>query len=173
MPDAFEARATERVGELVDDIDLGSFAASFDLFRLATRTIGDFDTEVHRPRGLSMAGFRVLFTVWIFESLEVRDIARLSGVSRAAVSGVVTTLERDGLALRQRDQADGRLASVTATAAGVAKLRSAYGAQHERERLLFGELDESELTAFTATLRKLLRVRIDGDGRDEADDGDR
>ena len=168
MPDEFEARATERVRELGDDVDgavdLGSFAASFDLFRLATRTIGDFDSEVHRPLGLSMAGFRVLFTVWVFGALEVRDIARLSGVSRAAVSGVVTTLERDGLALRQRDQADGRLASVTVTDAGVDKLRAAYGEQHRREQQLFGTLDSAELAAFTATLRKLLRVRVDGEG---------
>ncbi len=167
MPDEFEARATERVRELGDDvggeIDLDSFAASFDLFRLATRTIGDFDSEVHRPLGLSMAGFRVLFTVWVFGSLEVRDIARLSGVSRAAVSGVVTTLERDGLALRQRDQADGRLASVRVTDAGADKLRTAYGGQHRREQQLFGVLDRTELSAFTATLRKLLRVRLDDD----------
>ena len=173
MPDEFEQRATERVTELGDgveggssgEIDLESFAASFDLFRLATRTIGDFDTEVHRPLGLSMAGFRVLFTVWVFGSLEVRDIARLSGVSRAAVSGVVTTLEREQLALRQRDQADGRLASVRVTNAGVEKLRLAYGGQHRRERQLFGVLNEAELHAFTATLRKLLRVRLDDDAR--------
>ena len=163
MPDDFEALATERVRELGDDIDLDSFAASFDLFRLATRVIGDFDSEVHRPLGLSMAGFRVLFTVWVFGSLEVRDIARLSGVSRAAVSGVVTTLERDGLALRQRDQADGRLVSVTVTDAGVEKLRSAYGSQHLREQVLFGGLDPAELAAFTSTLRKLLGARTAAD----------
>lgn len=168
MPDEFEQRATERVAELGGggggEVNLESFAASFDLFRLATRTIGDFDTEVHRPLGLSMAGFRVLFTVWVFGSLEVREIARLSGVSRAAVSGVVTTLEREQLALRQRDQADGRLASVTVTDAGVEKLRQAYGGQHRREQHLFSVLDEAELNAFTETLRKLLRVRMDNDG---------
>ena len=168
MPDEFEQRATERVAELGGggggEVNLESFAASFDLFRVATRTIGDFDTEVHRPLGLSMAGFRVLFTVWVFGSLEVRDIARLSGVSRAAVSGVVTTLEREQLALRQRDQADGRLVSVTVTDAGVAKLRQAYGGQHRREQYLFSVLDEAELNAFTETLRKLLRVRIDNHG---------
>ena len=159
MPDDFERQAAERIAELGGDIDLESFAASFDLVRLATRTIGDFDTAVHRPLGLSMAGFRILFTVWVFGSLEVREIATLSGVSRAAVSGVVTTLEREGLALRQRDQADGRLARVTATDAGVEKLRMAYDAQHVRERQLFGALDAAELASFTATLRKLLAVR--------------
>lgn len=159
MADDFETRARERVVELGADIDLESFAASFDLFRLATQTIGSFDTEVHRPLGLSMAGFRVLFTVWVFESLGVREIARLAGVSRAAVSGVVTTLVRDGLARRERDQTDGRLATVTVTEAGREKLGVAYGEQHRRERALFGVLDDEELAAFTITLRKLLAAR--------------
>lgn len=160
MPDEFELRATERVAELGDDIDLQSFVASFDLFRLATRMTSEFDSEVHRPIGLSMAGFRVLFTVWVFGALEVRDLAGLAGVSRAAVSGVVTTLERDGLAVRQRDQADGRLATVRLTSEGENRLRSAYRSQNDRERRLFADLDAAELTAFTATLRKLLAVRL-------------
>ncbi|MFT7327730.1 MAG: hypothetical protein ACI88S_002162, partial [Ilumatobacter sp.] len=93
-PDDFERRAAERVVELGNNdhpIDLGTFAAMFDLFRVSARVVGDLESEVHRPLGLSIAGFRVLFTVWVFDSLEVREIARLSGVSRAAVSGVVTT----------------------------------------------------------------------------------
>ena len=161
MPDDFELRATERIEALGDEVDAASFAASFDLFRLGTRVMSDFDTAVHRPRGLSLAGFRVLFTLWVHGSLGVREIAHLGGVSRAAVSGVVTTLEREGLAIRQRDQADGRLATVRLTEEGEARLRSAYVAQNARERQLFGDLDADELAVFTATLRKLLAVRLD------------
>jgi len=161
MPDDFEVRATERIESLGDDIDTASFAASFDLFRLGTRVMGDFDSSVHRPLGLSLAGFRVLFTLWVHGSLGVREIAHLAGVSRAAVSGVVTTLEREQLAIRQRDQADGRLATVRLTQTGEERLRAAYRAQNERERQLFADLEPDELAAFTATLRKLLTVRLD------------
>lgn len=159
--DDFERRARERVVELGDDIDLDAFAAMFDLFRVAARVIGELENAVHRPIGLSIAGFRVLFTVWVFGTLEPREIARLSGVSRAAVSGVVKTLERDGYATRERDQADGRLVTVGVTPAGVAKLREAYARQHGRERELFSALSESELARFTATLRTLLATRLD------------
>ncbi len=162
MPDDFERRATERIEALGDDIDAASFAASFDLFRLGTRVMSDFDAAVHRPLGLSLAGFRVLFTLWVHGSLEVREIARLAGVSRAAVSGVVTTLERDGLAIRQRDQADGRLATVRLTPEGDDRLQVAYRSQNAREQQLFADLGAGELEAFTATLRKLLAVKLDG-----------
>lgn len=168
MPDDFERRATERIEALGDDIDAASFAASFDLFRLGTRVMTDFDAAVHRPLGLSLAGFRVLFTLWVHGSLEVREIARLAGVSRAAVSGVVTTLERDGLAVRQRDQADGRLATVRLTPEGDDRLQVAYRSQNAREQQLFAGLGAGELEAFTATLRKLLAVKHDGE-TDEAD----
>lgn len=163
LSDDFEARARRRVVELGDDIDLDAFAAMFDLFRVSARVLGELENAVHRPIGLSIAGFRVLFTVWVFGTLEPREIARLSGVSRAAVSGVVKTLERDGFATRERDQADGRLVTVGVTDAGVAKLREAYGRQHARERELFGALSRSELTQFTRVLRTLLGARHDGD----------
>ena len=154
--DDFERRAAERVVELGDDIDLPAFAASFDLFRVAASVVGDIENAVHRPLGLSAAGFRVLFTVWVFDSLEVREIARLSGVSRAAVSGVVTTLERDGLAVRKRDHSDGRLVSVEVTSAGLDTLRDAYHLQNERERGIFAVFEPDELDHFTSLLRKLL-----------------
>ncbi|MFT4617395.1 MAG: DNA-binding MarR family transcriptional regulator, partial [Halioglobus sp.] len=139
-------------------IDLGTFAAMFDLFRVSARVVGDLESEVHRPLGLSIAGFRVLFTVWVFDSLEVREIARLSGVSRAAVSGVVTTLEKEGLASRKRDHDDGRLVSVCATPAGVEMLRMAYRAQNTREGELFSALSPVELDQFTGLLRKILNA---------------
>jgi DNA-binding MarR family transcriptional regulator len=155
--DDLEARARERIDELGDDIDVDTFSAMFDLFRVSTRTMQHLENAVHRPLGLSLAGFRVLFTVWIFDTLEPRQIAHLSGVSRAAVSGVVNTLERDGFALRSRDQADRRLVTVRLTPAGEAKLREAYRRQNERERDLFSVLTPQELNQFTVTMRKLLR----------------
>jgi DNA-binding MarR family transcriptional regulator len=154
--DDFEARAAARVSDLGDDIDVTTFAAMFDLFRASARLISDLENTVHRPAGLSTAGFRVLFTVWVFESLEPRQIAHLSGVSRAAVSGVVATLERDGFVTRTRRTDDRRLISVEPTDAGRAVLASAYQQQNLRERELFSTLSADELAQFTATLRKLL-----------------
>ncbi len=155
--DEFEARAADRITELGRDIDVTTFAAMFDLFRASARIISDLENTVHRPAGLSTAGFRVLFTVWVFGSLEPRQIAHLSGVSRAAVSGVVNTLERDGFVTRTRQIEDRRLVTVEPTDAGRDVLATTYQHQNERERELFSSLSREELTAFTATLRKLLR----------------
>jgi len=154
--DDFESRARDRVVELGDDIDLDTFAAMFDLFRVSARVTRDLENTVHRPLGLSIAGFRVLFTVWVFGTLEPREIARLSGVSRAAVTGVVKTLEHDGFARRSREQTDRRLVTVSVAPAGVAKLREAYRSQNRREQELFSVVASDEIAQFTATMRTML-----------------
>lgn len=163
-PDDFERRAAERVASLGEDgdaIDLETFAAMFTLFRASARIISDLEATVHRPAGLSIAGFRVLFTVWVFESLEPREIARLAGVSTAAVSGVVTTLERDGLVAKHRRDDDRRRLDVTLTDAGRDCVAEAYRAQNQRERDAFAALSAEELEGFTAALRRLLATPLD------------
>ena len=157
--DAFEARAAARLAELGDDIDHTTFAAMFDLFRVFTRLQTDLEANVHRPAGLSTAGFRVLFTTWVFGVLEPREIARLSGVSTAAVSGVLKTLERDGHVDRETHPSDARRQLVRATESGADLVAEVYRRQNERERELFGGVDGEELARFTQTLRRLLRSR--------------
>ena len=156
----FEDAAFARVQDLADDLDLDTYAAAFNLFRVSTKLIQDLESKVHRPLGLSIAGFRVLFTVWVFEALEPREIARLSGVTRAAVSGVLNTLERDGLVERRREQRDRRLITVRLTDEGIDVLRDAYRKQNEREKQHFADLTKSELQAFAATMSTLMKTRL-------------
>ncbi|MEZ5227398.1 MAG: MarR family transcriptional regulator [Acidimicrobiales bacterium] len=90
---------------------------------------------------MSIAGFRILFTVWTLGELQPRQLARLAGVSRAAISGALKTLERDGLVeapprrprrtTRQRAPHPARATTV----------ETAYIEQNRRERLLFESLD--------------------------------
>lgn len=172
LADEFERRAAERVVELAGDhdgagagavgdptLDLDTFAAMFDFFRASSRVIGDLEAEVYRPSGLSTAGFRVLFTVWVYGSLEPRQIAQLSGVSRAAVTGVVATLERDGHVTKTRRRDDRRLVTVEPTDAGRVVLAETYRRQNRHEQELFSVLSPDELRAFTTILRKLLHRR--------------
>lgn len=153
--DRFEEAATARLEEL-GGIDGQAFAASFNLFRLATQYLGHLEAVVHRPHGLSTAGFRVLFTVWVYDELEPRQIARLSGVSTAAVSGVLGTLEAKDLVDKRRDPADRRLVRVRLTSAGEELVTEAYRRQNADERQVFAGLEAGELAAFTATLRSML-----------------
>lgn len=151
----FEAAARDRVTQLNDSISLDSFTASFNLFRSSTRLINDLESTVHRPRGLSMAGFRILFSLWVAGELQPRQLAALSGVSRAAVSGVLSTLSSAGLVDKTKDEADGRRYVIALTEAGRALVEENYVAQNQRERELFAPLSDEETIELGRLLRKL------------------
>lgn len=154
---AFEDAAAERVTGLAVDTSIDSFAATFNLVRTANRIISDLEAQVHRTAGWSWAGFRVMFTIWVAGPLEPREISRLAGISRAAVSSVLNTLERDGLVERVRDRPDRRLVTTRLTATGRARLARAYAVQNRREQEWLAPLDPGELATFTSMLRRLLQ----------------
>ena len=152
---AYERAAAEHVGRL-PGVSLDSFAATFNLVRAANRVVGDLEATVHRPAGWSWAGFRVMFALWVEGPLEPRQIARLAAMSRAAVSSVCNTLERDGLVERSRDRADRRLVTVRLTAAGRERLERAYVEQNAEEQRLLAAVPPEGLEAFTEVLRRIV-----------------
>ncbi|MCP5027651.1 MAG: MarR family transcriptional regulator, partial [Actinomycetia bacterium] len=136
--------AVKAVAQAAPTTDLDALLASFELVRASTRLVQRLEAEVHRVAGWSMAGFRVMFCVWVAGPLEPREIARLSGLSRAAVSSVLNTLERDGLIDRRRESDDRRLVTVHLTEGGAGRVIDAYRQQNEVERDFFGALNEND-----------------------------
>lgn len=156
---SFEEAARRKVADHLPDADLDVFAATFDLIRLATRTMHDLESTVHRPAGWSYAGFRVMFTVWVAGSLPPMDIAHLSGLSRAAVSSVVNTLERDSLVTRTRESEDRRVVTIRLTPEGEQRIASAYARQSERAEHLWRDLSPDDLRTLAALCRRALQTR--------------
>ena len=161
MAETFDAREFERaavdaVAAAVPESDLDALRASFDLIRASTRLVQRLEAEVHREAGWSMAGFRVMFCVWVSSELEPRDIARLSGLSRAAVSSVLNTLERDGLVDRSRESHDRRLVTVRLTDDGARRLVAAYERQNVVERDFFAALSHADQRRLAHELAELI-----------------
>ncbi|MEZ5255749.1 MAG: MarR family winged helix-turn-helix transcriptional regulator [Ilumatobacteraceae bacterium] len=93
---AYERAARDRVTALDGEIDAETFAVAFNAFRLSTWLLQDFETNVYRPHGLSLAGFRLLFTLWTLGDLPPAEVARLAGVTKAAVSACSTRWSETG-----------------------------------------------------------------------------
>jgi DNA-binding MarR family transcriptional regulator len=115
----------------------------FNLTRLHTRISQDFEV-LHRRRGWTWSGFRIMNVLWVFGTVEQRDVARLSGGSRAAISSALNTLQRDGLVNRIRDNLDRRLVRLELTERGLSALRDAIHGQADRERQWLSVLDSSD-----------------------------
>lgn len=161
MADTFDSRrfedaAVESVEAAVPGADLDALRASFDLIRASTLLVQRLESAVHREAGWSMAGFRVMFCVWVAGELEPRDIARLSGLSRAAVSSVLNTLERDRLIERTRESDDRRLVTVRLTEDGARRLVAAYERQNAVEQDFFSALTTSTKRSLAADLADVL-----------------
>ncbi len=160
IEDLFEARARQVVSAHAPDPDLDAMAVVFNLLRTAARVVQDLETNIHRPFGLTWAGFRVLFNVWVAGPISPRELARLSSVSRASISSVLNTLEEKGLVLRTRTSPDRRVVQVELTEEGRAHMIEHWSKHNDRERDWAAALDAGQRWALIDALHSLYAHRL-------------
>ncbi|MEV6872967.1 MarR family transcriptional regulator [Amycolatopsis sp. NPDC051128] len=136
--------------------DLDAIEMVTDLTRLEARLTKDFEKHVHRPLGLTWAGFRILNALWVYGPLGQQDIGRFSGSTRASISSALTTLESRGLVSRERVESDRRQLFVELTEEGRETLRKAIEAQTLRERAWTAILRDDQLSELVHLLRTLV-----------------
>lgn len=157
----FRSRAVRTTQERRPDVDPRAIALSLTLARIAATHQYQSERVVHRERGWSYSGFRVLYMIWLSEPVEARDLARFAGVSRQTTSTVLSTLEAAQLVVRrQTSTTDRRLVSVRLTATGRAAVEEAIGAQNELESDWFSVLSAAEQKQLLEMLERVL-ARID------------
>ena len=97
---SFVDHAIRAASRELSEVDTAAMRLVLTLHRVTNTLVYDLEATVHRPRGWSWPGFRVLFVLWLAGPTEAKRAAELSGMSRAAVSALVKMLERDGLVER-------------------------------------------------------------------------
>lgn len=147
--------AVERAHERLPQVDPEAMRLILTLYRVSNMLVYDLESVVHRPRGWSYPGFRLLFTLWIAGPMEAKRAAELSGMSRQAVSALVGTLDRDGLVSKVPDERDRRAVRLSLTAKGEEAIESAFVTHNERERLWAGALSAEERETLARLLAKL------------------
>ncbi|HXV91720.1 MAG TPA: MarR family winged helix-turn-helix transcriptional regulator [Pseudonocardia sp.] len=153
---SFVDAAVERTTRALPSVDPRAMRLVLSLHRAANALVYDLESAVHRPRGWSWPGFRVLFVLWLSGPLEAKHVAALSGMSRAAVSALVNTLERDGLVTRRRAGHDRRSVELSLTETGRARFAEAFAAHNEREQTWASALTAEEVDTLTGLLEKLM-----------------
>ncbi|MGH3345080.1 MAG: MarR family winged helix-turn-helix transcriptional regulator [Carbonactinosporaceae bacterium] len=140
----------------VPEADAEAMRLVLMLHRLTSLMVYDLEASVHRPRGWSWSGFRVMFALWLTNPLEAWQVAEFSGMSRAAVSSLVNTLERNGLVARTPSDARRRTVSLALTEAGRTAMEEAVTAHHRREQLWASAISRRELRTLVRLLARLL-----------------
>lgn len=161
---SFEDLALSSAKKLDPDVDLDVLTAALNVVRVSNLLVNDLESRVHRPSGWTWAGFRVMFVVFVTGTAEPREVARLAGVSRASVSGVLKTLERGGMIVRERTSADRRIVTVRLTARGHRATVEAFRRNHQVEDEWLSELSRSELRTLIGLLHRLHSPYRRGDG---------
>lgn len=135
------------------NIDFKAMAVVSNLFRAASAVRNHLEREILSRHGLSWTGFVVLWVVWIWESIETRTIAEEVGTSKASLTGVLKTLERDGLIIKKQSKIDRRLVLVTLTSDGRRMMKKIFPEFNKEEIFLASFIKPAEQRGVADALR--------------------
>lgn len=155
----YAAYARERLAAMPPPADAEAFALAYNLLQLAYLLVTDLETRIHRPRGWTLPGFRLMFKLWLLGPTQPARLAEISATSRSAVTNAVNTLERDGLVERRPLPEDRRAVVVGLTPAGEAAVREIFAEQTSREQEWFSCLGADERGNLTDLLGRVLAAR--------------
>ena len=129
-----------------------------NVFRAASALRATLERDVLTPEDLSFGAFTMLFCLWVWGPLEVRDAATRMAVSRPTVSGVADTLERRGLIERRDHAGDARRRSLALTPAGERAFAALFPRVNPHEGAACSTLEPEESLELARLLRKLVHA---------------
>jgi DNA-binding MarR family transcriptional regulator len=137
-------------------IDYPALAVASNIWRAAMAMKLKLERSVLKRYKLSWSGFSTMFIVWVWGPAEVRDIARLQGVSRPTITSNLTMLEKRGLCTRAGSPEDGRLVTASLTPAGEALIKELFPRFNQGEREISTVLNPKERIEIARLLRKVV-----------------
>lgn len=146
-----ERQVVDRVGQL--PLDYAAMAVVSNLFRASNAVRNHLERTVLSGHNLSWTAFVVLWVTWIWEPIETRNVALESGISKATLTGVLTTLEKRGWVTREKSETDGRLVLVRMTAAGRDLMVALFPNFNLEEQRVVKTIGEDDLAGFADLLR--------------------
>jgi DNA-binding MarR family transcriptional regulator len=146
------------LGRVAAGHDAGAMFVVQNVFRAAAALRGSLERDVLASRDLSFGAFTMLFCLWVWGPLEVRDAAARMAVSRPTVSGVADTLERRGLIERRDHSSDARRRSLALTEAGEHAFAQLFPLVNRHEGTACRSLEPGESAELARLLRKLVQA---------------
>lgn len=138
------------------DADISAVTSFLHLLRVATDLSAALDSCLSQ-HGLLQGRWWVLILLMREDSASSTPsvLADKAGVSRATMTGLIDSLERDGLVERTFDAHDRRRVSVCLTAAGQSKLDEVMPDYYRRLRQLMAGFSETEKNLLHNILERL------------------
>jgi DNA-binding MarR family transcriptional regulator len=144
------------LARVTTDHDAAAMLVVQNVFRASAGLRTTLERDVLAPRDLSFGAFTMLFCLWVWGPLEVREAAERMAVSRPTVSGIADTLERRALVERREHESDARRRSLALTAAGEQAFAQLFPLVNRHEGAACGVLEPEESAELARLLRKLV-----------------
>lgn len=99
-------------------LDISALAAVSNLQIAALNVRNQIERSVLDAHSISWAGFVTLWVIMVWRNPEARQVAAETGLAKATLSGVFSTLESNKLIIRKQSKDDKRIIMVALTAKG-------------------------------------------------------
>lgn len=144
------------------DLDPSAMEAYLHLLRAGTDCM-EFSHEYLNSHGVSPGRFTVLMLLLKHQSCSEKpaaitpaELADMAGCTRATMTGLIDTLERDSLVKRAPDEEDRRMMTVSLTGKGTALLNKILPGHFRRHAELMACLNENERKTLVRLLGKIM-----------------
>ncbi len=137
-------------------LDFDSLDAVSNIYRAASGVRRRAERELLAEYRLSWGGFTILWVLWVWDEMETARLATECGLAKGTLTGMLTTLEKQGLVERTRIAEDKRRVLVALTEAGTATIDELYPRFNAYE----GTMTEGLAPDEKRELARLLRVVI-------------
>lgn len=148
--------AHESLAREFDDVDVGANMVVLALNRASSAITYDLESTVHRTEGSSWTAYRFLFVLWHAGPLSAHELAKLTNMTRTAVSNMTHPMIERGLVEKKPSEDDRRSVTLGLTAKGRDYIRQLFLRQNERESEWAASLSEIERELLIMLLRKLM-----------------
>ncbi|WP_168211242.1 MarR family winged helix-turn-helix transcriptional regulator [Actinosynnema sp. ALI-1.44] len=136
----------------MDGKPIDAFDKAFELAARLSEAMRQALTE----RGLTERRAEVIYLLARAGALVQRDLAEALGCSPRHVTGLIDTLQQDGLVKRTPHPADRRAVHVVLTEPGAETARWMTRHRHDSARTILGDLPATDLAAFTRVADRIL-----------------
>lgn len=140
---------------LIDDLDPGAMELTLTLLQ-ATEVINyDLESAALRRFGFTGASFHLAYVIALCGNIEGSRLPAITNMSRANVSSIIKTLERNEIITKERAPRDARGMLLSITEAGFTKVVDAWAAVNKRESKWAERLNAGERSQLIKLLGKL------------------
>ncbi|WP_304503055.1 MarR family transcriptional regulator [Alteribacillus sp. YIM 98480] len=141
----------------IESLDLEAIAVVTNIYRIAQGLRNKMEREVLSDYGLSWTSFSILYDLWVWKTVETKQLAELSAVTKATVSNITKTLEKKELCQRRTDNRDRRITYLSITEQGREVMQKLYPRFHQGEVEIASSLRKEEKKQISGLLRRVIK----------------